>query len=158
MRIGRGSCSSRCSTVCTRKVAAKASGSHHKFRFKNKLVSIDSTVIDLSLSMYDWAKYQRTKGAVKLHLVLDHDGYLPCFGVVTDGKVADVKVAQWIDFGAGTIVVDDRGYNDYRLFGQWCTEEVFFVTRMKRDALYEVVQEREPPQNRSVVRATKASG
>lgn len=100
-------------------------------------MSIDSTVIDLSLSLYDWAKYQRTKGAVKLHLVLDHDGYLPCFGVVTDGKVADVKVAQWIDFGAGTIVVDDRGYNDYRLFGQWCTQGVFFVTRMKRDALYE---------------------
>ena len=133
------------------KVAAKAAG-RHKFRFKNKLVSIDSTVIDLSLSMYDWAKYQRTKGAVKLHLVLDHDGYLPCFGVVTDGKVADVKVAQWIDFGAGTIVVDDRGYNDYRLFGQWCTQGVFFVTRMKRDALYEVVQEREPPQNRTIVR------
>lgn len=133
------------------KVAAKATGKH-KFRFKNKLVSIDSTVIDLSLSMYDWAKYQRTKGAVKLHLVLDHDGYLPCFGVVTDGKVADVKVAQWIDFGAGTIVVDDRGYNDYRLFGQWCSEDVFFVTRMKRDALYEVVQEREPPQNRTIVR------
>src|SRR5450755_4758935 len=82
------------------KVAAKTTGKH-KFRFKNKLVSIDSTVIDLSLSMYDWAKYQRTKGAVKLHLVLDHDGYLPCFGVVTDGKVGDVKVAQWIDFGAG---------------------------------------------------------
>lgn len=115
------------------KVAAKATGKR-KFRFKNKLVSIDSTVIDLSLSMYDWAKYQRTKGAVKLHLVLDHDGYLPCFGVVTDGKVADVKVAQWIDFGAGTIVVDDRGYNDYRLFGQWCAQGVFFVTRMKRDA------------------------
>jgi hypothetical protein len=50
--------------------------------------------------------------------------------------------------GAGTIVVDDRGYNDYRLFGQWCTEDVFFVTRMKRDALYEVVQEREPPDDR----------
>jgi hypothetical protein len=133
------------------KVAAKATG-RHKFRFKNKLVSIDSTVIDLSLSLYDWAKYQRTKGAVKLHLVLDHDGYLPCFGVVTDGKVADVKVAQWIDFGAGTIVVDDRGYNDYGLFGQWCTQGVFFVTRMKRDALYEVVQEREPPQNRTIVR------
>jgi hypothetical protein len=88
----------------------------------------------------------------QLHLVLDHNGYLPCFGVVTDGKVADVKVAQWIDFGAGTIVVDDRGYNDYRLFGQWHTQGVFFVTRMKRDALYEVVQERDPPQNRTIVR------
>ncbi len=65
-----------------------------KFRFKNKLVSLDSTVIDLCLSLYDWAKFRRTKGGVKLHLVLDHDGYLPCFGIITDGKVADVKVAH----------------------------------------------------------------
>lgn len=132
------------------KVSSKVTGKR-KFRFKNKLVSIDSTVIDLSLSMFDWAKYQRTKGAVKLHLVLDHDGYLPCFGVITDGKVADVSVAQWLDFGAGTIVVDDRGYNDYALFGQWCAQGVYFVTRMKSDARYEVVKEHEPPQNRGVV-------
>jgi hypothetical protein len=58
------------------KVAAKVSGKR-KFRFKNKLVSIDSTTIDLCLSMYDWARFCRTKGAVKLHLVLDHDGYHP---------------------------------------------------------------------------------
>jgi len=132
------------------KVSAQVTG-RRKFRFKNKLVSIDSTVIDLSLSMFDWAKYQRTKGAVKLHLVLDHDGYLPCFGVITEGKVADVSVAQWLDFGAGTIVVDDRGYNDYALFGQWSSEGVFFVTRMKRGAHYEVLQERVPPQNRGIL-------
>ena len=124
------------------KVAMTVAGQRRKFRFKNKLVSIDSTVIDLSLSMFDWAKYQRTKGAVKLHLVLDHDGYLPCFGVVTDGKVGDVKIAQQLRFTPGTIVVDDRGYNDYRLFGRWCDEGVFFVTRMKSDARYEIVQQR----------------
>jgi hypothetical protein len=132
------------------KVSSKVTG-RRKFRFKNKLVSIDSTVIDFSLSMFDWAKYQRTKGAVKLHLVLDHDGYLPCFGVVTDGKVADVSVAQRLQFSAGTIVVDDRGYNDYALFGQWCGEDVYFVTRMKSDARYEVVQERQVPLNRGIV-------
>jgi hypothetical protein len=54
-----------------------------KFRFKNKLVSIDSTSIDLCAEIYDWAKYKRTKGAVKLHLVLDNEGYLPCFAVIT---------------------------------------------------------------------------
>jgi hypothetical protein len=124
------------------KVSCEAAGRRHKFRFKNKLVSIDSTVIDLSLSMYDWAKYKRTKGAVKLHMVLDHDGYLPCFGVVTDGTVQDVKVAQQLRFTPGTIVVEDRGYNDYRLFGRWCDQGVFFVTRMKSHTLYEVVQQR----------------
>jgi hypothetical protein len=123
------------------KVAGSVKGPKHKFRFKNKLVSIDSTVIDLSLSMYDWAKYQRTKGAVKLHLVLDHDGYLPCFGVVTDGTVGDVTVAQALTFAPGTIVVDDRGYNDYAMFGRWCEQGVFFVTRMKTDALFEVEQQ-----------------
>jgi hypothetical protein len=78
-----------------------------KFRFKHKLVSLDSTVIDLCLSMFDWAKFRRTKGAVKLHLVLDHEGYLPCYGVITDGSVHDAKVAWRIPFPAGTVVVDD---------------------------------------------------
>lgn len=132
-------------------VSSKAVGKK-KFRFKNKLVSMDSTVIDLCLSMYDWAKFRRTKGAVKLHLVLDHDGYLPCFGLITDGKVSDVKAAWQIDFAPGTIVVDDRGYNDYRLFANWTETGVYFVTRMKDNALFEVVEEREPPQNRNIVK------
>ena len=63
-----------------------------KFRFKNKLVSLDSTSIDLSAELFDWARYKRTKGAVKLHLVLDHQGYLPCFAVLTDGQSHDVTV------------------------------------------------------------------
>ena len=144
-------------------VAAKAVGKK-KFRFKNKLVSLDSTVIDLCLSLYDWAKFRRTKGAVKLHLVLDHDGYLPCFGIITEGKVADVKAAHQMHFASGTIVVDgprpapDRGYNDYRLFAQWTDAGVYFVTRMKDNALFEVVEEREwpeashPPHNRGILK------
>jgi len=131
-------------------VAAKVVGKK-KFRFKNKLVSLDSTVIDLCLSMYDWAKFRRTKGAVKLHLVLDHDGYLPCFGIITEGKVHDVKAAHQIHFAPGTVVVDDRGYNDYRLFAKWTDAGVFFVTRMKDNAQFEVVEEREPPQNRNIL-------
>ncbi len=132
-------------------VAAKAVGKK-KFRFKNKLVSLDSTVIDLCLSLYDWAKFRRTKGAVKLHLVLDHDGYLPCFGIITDGKVADVKAAHQMHFAPGTIVVDDRGYSDYRLFAKWTEAGVYFVTRMKDNALFEVVEEHAVPQNRSILR------
>ena len=132
-------------------VAAKAVGKK-KFRFKNKLVSIDSTVIDLCLSMYDWAKFRRTKGAVKLHLVLDHDGYLPCFGIITDGKVADVKAAHQMHFAPNTIVVDDRGYNDYRLFAKWTEADVYFVTRMKDNTLFEVVEEHTVPQNRNILK------
>ena len=123
-----------------------------KFRFKNKLVSLDSTTIDLCLSVFDWAKFRRTKGAVKLHLVLDHDGYLPCYAVITEGSVHDVKVAWQIPFPAGTVVVDDRGYNDYRLFSYWTDSGVYFVTRMKDNARFEVVEEREVPHNRGIVR------
>jgi len=131
-------------------VAAKAVG-RKKFRFKRKLVSLDSTVIALCLSMYDWAKFRRTKGAVKLHLVLDHDGYLPCFGLVTEGHVADVTAARHIVFTPGTIVVDDGGYNDYRLFANWTEASVYFVTRLKDNAQFEVVEEREPPQDRNIL-------
>jgi len=101
-------------------------GTRKKFRFKNKLVSLDATTIDLCLAMFDWARFRRTKGAIKLHLLLDHDGYLPEFAVVTEGKVAEVKVAPMFDFAPGTIVVDDRAYNDYALFGRWTRQEVYF--------------------------------
>jgi hypothetical protein len=133
------------------KVAAKGVG-RKKFRFKNKLVNLDSTVIDLCLSAFDWAKFRRTKGAVKLHMVLDHDGYLPCFGLITEGAVHDVKAAWKIDFAPGTVVVDDRGYNDYRLFAHWNKTGVYFVTRMKDNALFEVAEERMPPQQRGILK------
>jgi IS4 transposase len=102
--------------------------------------------------MYDWAKFRRTKGAVKLHLVLDHDGYLPSYAVITDGKDSDVKVAHLLRFDPGTIVVDDRGYNDYGLFGKWTDQGIFFVTRMKDNALYEVVESREVPQKSTILK------
>ena len=126
------------------KVASKVRGKG-KFRFKNKLVSLDSTTIDLCLSMYDWARFMRTKGAVKLHLVLDHDGYLPKFAVITDGKVSDVEVARQLHFEPGTIVVEDRGYTDYALYAQWTDAGVYFVSRLRANAKFEVLEQRELP-------------
>lgn len=123
-----------------------------KFRFKNRLVSLDSSIIDLSVTLFDWAKFRRTKGAIKLHLLLDHDGYLPSFAWITEGKRSDVKVAQHLRLDPGTIVVYDRGYNDYGLFAQWTAQGVFFVTRMKDNALYEAVGERDIPQNRKILK------
>ena len=113
-----------------------------KFRFKNKLVSLDSSVIDLSLSLFDWAKFRRTKGAVKLHLLLDHDGYLPSFAVITDGKKSDIKVARKMRFEPGTVLVMDRGYIDYAWFGQLTLQGVYFVTRLKDKASFDVVDDR----------------
>jgi hypothetical protein len=111
----------------------------HKFRFKNKLLSLDSTTIDLCLSVFDWARFRRAKGAVKLHLLLDHDGYLPSFAVITEGKTHDLKVAHQLYFDPNTIVVDDRGYVNYALYSQWTSKGVYFVTRLKRNALYAVI-------------------
>jgi hypothetical protein len=116
-----------------------------KFRFKNKLLSLDATVIDLCASIFDWAKFRQTKGAVKLHLLLDHDGYLPTYALLTEGKTADVAIAQQLALPKGSVVVVDRGYTDYRMFEQWCEEGVFFVTRLKANASYAVVERRRVP-------------
>lgn len=123
-----------------------------KFRFKNKLVSLDSTVIDLCATLFDWAKFRRTKGAVKLHLLLDHDGYLPSLVVITEGRCHDVRVAQKLRFDPGTIIVVDRGYVDYAWFGRLTAQDVFFVTRMKDNAAYEVVEKRRVPDTGLVIR------
>jgi hypothetical protein len=130
----------------------RSQGGRKKFRFKNKLMSLDGSIIDLSVSMFDWAKYRRTKGAIKLHLLLDHDGYLPSFVVVTEGKTSEIKVARTLRFAPGTILAIDRGYNDYEWFRELTQEEVYFVTRMKDNAVYEVKEEVQVPQNSNVVR------
>src|ERR1035437_4024304 len=86
----------------------EASGPHG-FRFKNKLLSLDATLIELCASVFDWAQYRRTKGAVKLHLLLDHQGLLPSFALVTEGRVHESRVARTLRFDPGTIVVSERG-------------------------------------------------
>ena len=120
--------------------AEVASHSHRKFRFKNKLMSLDGSIIELSATMFDWAKYRQRKGAIKLHLLLDHDGYLPSFAVVTDGKHSELKVARGLRLEAGTILAIDRGYNDYVWFEQLTLDGVFFVTRMKTNTVYTTVE------------------
>jgi Transposase DDE domain len=116
-----------------------AAHSRRKFRFKNKQMSPDDSIIELSAAMFDWAKYLQRKGAIKLHLLLDHDGYLPSFGVVTDGKFSELKVARSLNLEAGTILAIDRGYNDYEWFGQLTRDGVLFVTRMKTNTVYTTV-------------------
>ena len=121
-----------------------------KFRFKNKLLSLDSTTVELCASMFDWAHFRQTKGAVKLHLLLDHDGYLPVFGHLTDGKAGDVTVAQTLDFPKGSIVAMDRGYVDYALFTRWTRQGVFFVTRLKSNADIARVESRPVPKDGNI--------
>lgn len=109
-------------------------------------------MIALCVSLFDWAHCRRTNGAIKLHLVLDHDGYLPCCAVVTEGTVADVKVAQGLTLEPGTVVVDERGSPDYRRFARWTADHVWFVTRMKAPARYAVVAEHPVSQHRPILK------
>jgi hypothetical protein len=126
-----------------------------RFRFKNRLLTMDSTTVELCASMFDWAHWRQTKGAVKLHLLLDHDGYLPVFGHVSDGKLGDVKVAQSFDFPKGSIVALDRGYIDYHLFSRWTREGVYFVSRLKKNADVQIVEKYSVPEGKGVLKDHK---
>jgi DDE family transposase/uncharacterized protein DUF4372 len=118
-----------------------------KFRFKNKLLSLDATIVELCAEMFDWARFRRSKGAVKLHLLLDHDGYLPVYACLTEGRRNELTVARTLALPKGSIVVIDRGYVDYRLFKAWSAEGVFFVTREKRNASALRVEKRPIPKS-----------
>ena len=135
----------------TLETCKKAMPIKHKFRFKNKLLSLDSTTISLCLSMFPWAEFRRTKGAVKLHLLLDHEGYLPTYVYLSNGKQHDVTLARKVPLAPGSIVTMDRGYNDYKLFAMWTGAGIFFVTRLKDNADYRVIEDRDVPQNRNIL-------
>jgi len=111
-------------------------------KLPGKLLSLDSSVIDLCVKVFPWAKFRATKGAVKLHLLLEHDGLLPHYALITDGKQADVKVAKTMCFPAGAMLIFDRGYNDYEWFHNLTLQCVHFVTRLKERASFVVVESR----------------
>lgn len=114
----------------------------HDFRFKNPLYSLDASTIDLCLSVFPWADFRTTKGAVKLHVGLNHSGYLPEFVTVTEGKTHDVTVGRTLKFPKGSIVAVDKGYNDYTWYNQLTDKGIFFVTRLKSNAKYRTVSRR----------------
>jgi len=122
----------------------------HKFKFKNKLYSLDASVIDLSLGAFPWASFRRSKSAVKMHTLLDHCGYLPAFMSITDGKVHETKVASSINLAKGSIVVEDRAYTDYRWFCHLQEKQIYFVTRQKTNAVYRVTQRRQVNKNQGL--------
>jgi Transposase DDE domain/Domain of unknown function (DUF4372) len=139
-------------TALTRFRAQQAlGGKKHKFRFKNKLLSLDSTTVSLCLTMFPWAKFRRAKGGVKAHVLLDHDDYLPAYVLLTAAKRSDVKLADSFRLNPGSIVAIDRGYVDYALFARWAMAGVFFVTRLKEDAAFAVAEECEIPANRDIL-------
>ena len=113
-----------------------------KFKFKNPLLSIDSTHIGMCSKMFPWATYSRQKGALKLHFTLDHAGYLPSAMVITTGKYSELIVARRQCWQAGTILLFDRGFIDFSWFHRLSQQGVWFITRVKTDMSYEIVETR----------------
>jgi len=109
-------------------------------RLKRKIFIMDSSVIPLSLSLFDWAKFRTHKGAVKLHAVLDYSTGLPAYAVLTDGKTHDVRAAKQTSFPAESVLVVDRAYVDYQWLADLDSSRVIFVTRLKSNADIDVVE------------------
>ena len=118
----------------------------HKFRFKSKLFSLDATTIKLCLSLFPWASFRQRKGGVKMHTLLDHDGYIPAFVTVTEARTHESRMASALDLPKGSIMVFDKGYFSYPWFRLLGEKGIFFVTRLKQNAVYKLLERR--PVNR----------
>jgi hypothetical protein len=129
-----------------------AQSNKKKFRFKNKLLSLDSTSIELCASLFDWAKFKSTKGAAKIHLLLDHEGYLPCFAHITDGKSHDITVARKFKFQPGTILAMDKGFVDFDWWERLTEQGVYFVTRLRKDLEWDELGTRPVPKNSTIIK------
>lgn len=112
----------------------------HAFSFKNKLFSIDSTVITLAASIFKWASYRTSKNGIKIHTILDHDGNIPVFINITEAKVHDSKLFDKLKLPKFSFVIFDRAYSAVKWFTKLCKEEIKFVTRIKRDMRFSIIE------------------
>lgn len=114
----------------------------HRFKFKGKLCLLDATVVDLCLSVFPWAEFRKRKGAIKLHVGLDGDGYLPEFVSLTDGKTHEINWAKTLNLPRGSMTVFDMGFTDYVWYQTLMYNGVFFVTRLKSNAKIKFLRKR----------------
>jgi hypothetical protein len=118
------------------------------FRFNGKVLALDSTTIELCLSLSPWARFHHDKGACKLHTAIDIAGDLPLFTVITDGRCHDIRAArEQLKFVPNTTVVFDRGYVDYSWLNKLNQDKVWFVTRAKSNTRFKVIESQ--PTNRT---------
>ncbi len=136
--------SSKLLTQCQRQTKG------HRFKFNSPLYSLDASTIDLCLSVLPWANFRSTKGAIKSHVGLNHDGYLPEFVAISDGRCADITAGRKLDFPKGSITAMDRDYVDYTWFNQLNDKGIYFVTRLKRNARYRVIKRHDARRNSGV--------
>jgi len=131
---------------------AEAKDKKRKFRFRHPLLTLDATVIPVCVSMIEWAKYVKTKGAVKMHMVLDNGTLLPQYAVITEGNTADIKAAKRMEFRAGAMLVFDRGYEDHEWWRKLTADRVNFVSRLKDSTSYVIIQERPASSDANILR------
>ena len=122
----------------------------HGFRFKNKLFSLDGSLLDASMKLFPWADYNRKKSAFKLHIGLDHDGLIPCFARITEGRISENEQAKLFDAPKGSVLVFDKGYNNYRWHKALTDKGIYWVTRIRGNAKYKVIERREPTKNSGI--------
>ena len=128
----------------------------HKFKFKNPLYTFDSTLVNVCLSLFSWAKYRTKKGAFKLHTLLDHSGYLPSFMVISDGKTHDINIVKDDTYGfpelsPDSILLIDRAYIDFKWLYSLTLNKLFFVAKAKRNMNYNVIGQQNIPPNKGVI-------
>ena len=112
-----------------------------------KIYLLDSTVISLCIKVFDWAKYRKQKGAVKLHTLLDYDGLMPSYLFMTKGSQSDVKHAQYMTMPKGSVIVADRAYEDFKMLYSWDNNDIDFVLLLKKSINYKSIIERELPED-----------
>ena len=116
-------------------------GKNHRFNFENKLYALDSSTIDLCLSVFDWAKFRRKKGGIKLHCLYDIKEQIPAFNVISTAKLHDAKIPQSTEFNLipDSIITFDRAYIDFKQFYAYQTQGIFFVTRAKNNLRFDLL-------------------
>jgi hypothetical protein len=117
-------------------------------KIKKKIYLLDSTIISVCIKIFDWAKYQKEKGAVKLHTLLDYDGCLPTYLHMSEGRQSDVKHAKYLLLPSKSVIVMDRGYLDFKMLYGWNEGKVTFVTRIKKSIKYKTITERLLPEGK----------
>ncbi len=129
--------------------ASRFAPKQNGFRFKGDVFALDSTTIELCLSLSPWARFHHGKGAVKLHTAIDIAGDLPQFTVITEGRTHDMKAARAnIAFKPGDTVAMDRAYVDFEWMNDLNIGDVTFVTRSKTNMRYKVVECRKTDRTR----------
>jgi hypothetical protein len=109
-------------------------------QIKKKIFIIDSSIIPLSLSLFDWAHYRSKKGAIKIHAVLDYGSTLPQYAAIGEGKEHDIKAAKSISFPKDSVLVADRAYVDFEWLNKLDSKGVYFVTRLKSNISIDIIE------------------